>query len=738
MRRAAARLSCWRGVGLCLLAALCNALPAANATATGQTGAEALYASASDLIAREQYTDALTKLRHLQAQYPNFDRVSAVQTRIAVLHETRDAGNAMQPFLQALNLRDSGHVDDAIEELTAITEEHGSSSLHDDALYLSAYVQIMDRYDYAAARTTLTLLHERFPDSAYRDSADYLEAIAREQLGDTIGAREALVTLRERHTALELPLGFRWPVGNVLSRYWFDRANRRLAILDDRLDAASTVSRRQRNAHGVLRLSVNVEGIDMELMLTPSSVTRETGWHNGRLQDLLPPAIGVYSGEVDGVAGSWVRAVLNNDSISGVVSANGKLHRLQPGNLIGTLDYYQPQRRRDTEQTALEQLLQFDMLPPPPAEPVSDSQRRAREIQTNLRVVPMSIVVDNQFDRYYGGAGLATALNQMNVADGIYRQFGLALSLDEAVVFTDAETDPLNLGPTTLESILRNFRDYRLQQRTFFSDSALAYLFSGNPKTDPTLGLAWIDTACRSDGYDVGVTTPGNIGDLLLTHEVGHSLGAPHDTDTTCNTDSGKLMWPNISSNTAPEFSSCSETHVRAARGKFCLLNAVDLALSVSTIGNTIEFLITNPDSALNLDARLVVETGLPDQLQWPAGCRVLTPTSAECALDNLRAGEQRRLSIPQPVDSAGQPVTGHLAPIAVRDIALANNVASLGIVSGDEVAGGAAGDHLPLSTADRDSLSNKGAKKSSAGALGLLLMTGLGLVLVTRRWLTR
>ena len=121
-------------------------------------------------------------------------------------------------------------------------------------------------------------------------------------------------------------------------------------------------------------------------------------------------------------------------------------------------------------------------------------------------------------DRYYAGAGLSTALNSLNIADGIYRQFGIALTLDEAVTF-DNNNDPMNLGPVTLETILRSFRDYRQDYATLFQDSALTYLFSGNPKTDITLGLAWIDTACRVDGYDVGVTTPTGFGDVLLTHD---------------------------------------------------------------------------------------------------------------------------------------------------------------------------------------------------------------------------
>jgi outer membrane protein assembly factor BamD (BamD/ComL family) len=718
----------------CLVALLCIAAwvtGVANAGVGELAGgrgnaADEMYQSALSLIANQQYSDALATLRRLQARHPGFERLNLVQTRIAVLHEAHDAGSALQPFLEALTLRDTGHVDAAVVALAVLLDEHAESSLHDDALYLTAYVQIMDRYDFATARQTLKRLHNEFPDTAYRDSADYLDAIALEQLGDTVAARQALLKLRERHTALSLPMGFRWPTGSVLSRYWFDRADRRLAILDQQVDSASTLRRRRQSVDGRLHIRVNVEGVDMDLVLSPSQLTRETAWRDGHLQDLLPPGLGVYSGHVDGVADSWVRAVMTGNAIAGVVVAHGHRYQLQPGNLIGTLDYYQPRRRVETGQSQLEQLLQLDMLPAPPNKQ-PDFQRRNRSILTDLRLVPVSFVIDSQFDRYYGGTGLATAINQLNVADGIYRQFGLALSLDEAVVFVEGQVDPMDLGPTTVESMLRGFRDYRLQHSTLFSGSALAYLFTGNPKTDATLGLAWINTSCRTDGYDVGVTTPGDIGELLLTHELGHSLGSPHDTDTPCKDDSGKLMWPQISARTVSEFSHCSREYIQESRSKSCFLNAVDLSLSVSLVGSTVEFVITNPDSVLALDARLVVETAVAEQLHWPAGCRALTPTSAECAVDRLAAGEQRVVAMPlQSLTLAGQAVTGHLAPRlnTVRDIQLGNNVASLSTAVNP-------GGHIPLSSEASNALAGGAAasdsrKSSGLAATGWWLLTGL------------
>jgi len=407
----------------------------AHGTVT-QTVASLLYDQALESIEREDYADALTKLRRLQRDYPGYSKLAQAQTRIAVLQESVDAGDSLPVFLNALTLRDEGRIDEALAELDVIAQAFPAGALTDDALYISAYLLVMDRYDFNAARVALQTLEERFPASAYSDSAQYLDAIAMEQLGDTEGARQSLIALRERHTALSLPLNFRWPAGSVLSRYWFDRADRRLAIVEERMATASKVAMQEKD-DGRLRLQVNVEGIDMSLLLVPSPLTRTTVWLDAGLTNQGPPAIGVFDGTVEGVDNSWVRAVLQEDSVSGVVNINGEQKQLTPANpnLMGTLDYYQPRSSKRTLPGAArsdltDSLQGLDALIAPPLEAQTSVAPRSRTLYTDMRAVPVSIVVDSAYDRYYAGAGLANAINNLNVADGVYRQFGLALSFE--------------------------------------------------------------------------------------------------------------------------------------------------------------------------------------------------------------------------------------------------------------------------------------------------------------------
>ena len=732
---------------LCLVCCTLLATAAnAQSRAEGEFVADGLYSRALSQIEDQRYTQALATLRQVQIRFPNYTKIAGVQTRIAVLQESADAGESLRVFLSALTLRDNGNMDAALVSLGTIASADPAGTLTDDALYIMAYLQVMDRYDFAKARISLRTLEERFPDSAYTDSAQYLEAIALEQLGNTTAARTLLMDLRDRHTALNLPLEFRWPKGTVLSRYWFDRADRRLAIVEERITNASRLGSRQKQSDGKLRVSVNVDGIDLQLLLVPSPLTRETQWLDGKLSNQLPPSVGIYDGVVDGIDDSWVRVVLQQSAISGAVYMNGKQHQVRPDNLIGTLDYYQPRARSDdstrTVSSDLADNVQgIDALIAPPPEFQESVQSRSRTVHTDVRAVPVSIVVDSQYNRYYAGAGLIEALNNMNVADGIYRQFGLALVLDEAVTLEDAD-DPMNLGRVTLETILRSFRDYRLQYKTLFANSALTYLFTGNPRSDVTLGLAWIDTACRVDGYDVGVTTPSRFGDVLLTHELGHSLGAQHDTDTECGTNSKSLMWPNISSRTEPEFTSCSQDSILQSHGKQCLINSVDLSLNASSTGTVVNFDIVNPDASLTLDAQLEIETSSPDQVEWPAGCRVQTPTSAMCFIDTIQPASQRTLSLTvnEAFQNSDAPVSGQLSPIGLLELRAADNLATVLVEGGSSSQHLISGGQSPVSsvspsTSDGAVSDSPSAAKSSGAVGGVwLLLGGLGILLRSRR----
>lgn len=713
-----------------VMVALCSALLTTAAYAN-ETEAQAAYDQARNNISRGQFKAALQELRQLQRQYPSFSNISGVKTRIAILHESDIAGSELLGFLRALDSRDSGNADRALIELRLLTQQVPNSPLVDDALYLMAYIQVMERFDYEEARRLLIELVQNTPDTAYLDAADYLNAIALEQSGNTAQAIQQFEALRDRHTGVSLPFGYRVARGNVLSRYWFDRANQRLQILSEQKDNASSLAKRTTVSDEGLLVSVLIGGVEADLVLQASGLTRNTQWRDGRLRDQSPPAVGVYTGYVVGDDESWARVVLSGNDIHGSVRMHGEEYRLHTEDLIGTLDYYQPKHRAGEaikmggSNPDLPMLL--DTLPTPPITPRSHRGSVDKRVSsTDLRVVPLSIVIDSQYNRYYNGEALAYAINTMNVADAIYRPLGLALMLDETVVIdADSQVDPLDIGPNTLESMLRNFRDYRMDKSTLFSDSALVYLFTGNPKTDVTLGLAWIDTACRYDGFDVGVTTPSSFSDVLFTHELGHSLGARHDTETECSGSTGFLMSPRISGNTATSMTACSQSSISNSLNRACFLDALDLSLNLQQVGDSVAIDVHNLDSARTVAAQVNIEVDSSAQVDWPSLCEVTGPGSATCQITNLLPNSVHSLNVA--FMASEQPrLSAQVSTHETVDPTPSNNVVALNMDPISSAPVMVASNDFPQGTNPTSSGSG-----SSGGSVGWVWLAGLAAALL-------
>jgi len=589
-----------------------------------------LYSEALSQIAEARYGDALTKLRSLQRQ---------------------------------------------------LSMQSDDAPLADDALYLKAYIEVMDAYRFDDARATIEQLRSRFADTAYGDSAAYLDAIALEQSGHTGEARLALQVLRERHTAVSLPFGFRWPAGGVMSRYWYERADQRLAILKQYDEKATQLNSRQSAGNGSLVVDVTAEGQQYSLTLHPSPVVKQVQWTNQYLENRLPPSMAVYSGYVNGHANSWARVVIDGQALSGMLSIDGQRLRLQSDQVIGTIDYYKS-GFQSSDKTVQGDALQAPIGPS--ASKQAMQQARSVQQQSSTRLVPISLVVDAAFDSYYGGQGVAQAINNINMADGIYREQGIALAVDQVQTFGDSPpvfTDQSG----TLESLLLSFRDYRMAQKALYSDSALVYLFTGANTVDRTLGLAWIDTLCRSDGYDVGVTTPSNYANILTTHEIGHSLGALHDSETSCAADSGKIMWPRISDRTQDQFSSCSIDQVAIAKSKYCLGDAVDLHLSASIDEAKVKLNVQSRDASMVVAAKVHIET-VGVNLSWPSACVELTPSSADCVVNDVVAGGVFELELTPELLADGISESGLITAQVMSDVydpEQVNNAVSIDLETG-------------------------------------------------------
>ncbi len=692
-----------------LLSAVALGMPGLLAAAT--LDSDPMVASARLAEANRDYSRALDYYRQFLQANPDSTFASQIMTRVSVLQEASrngaDSGSddALAIYLEALNLREARDVDGARAQLATLQAEFPGGYLSDDALYLQGYIAMMDAYQYQEAHTLFRRLKNEYPNSSYIDTALYSEAISLEQLGNTEGATRVFEELRERHTEFSLSImGIRWPKSTYLSRYWYDRANNRLKLLQERDEnAARLLSRSSTDkpeyAEYDAVLDVYASGRQMRLLLRKSRVMSDTSFDSEGEMTLALSNAKYYSGSVEHDSDSWARVMIRGEEIQGIVETDGERIDLEPASMAGTIDYYKPDDGKPQDIEAL-RLQDYVMHPPPDPNAAWDSVLRGvggskgsdHSGEPTLgaavaggvnRLVRMDVYVDSQYNNYYGGDGLLQAMSALNVADGIYRQnFGLALEIGNATVFTDRNSDPMNLGAVTLESTLRKFRDLRLASSTSSPDIALTYLFSGNDNIDEAIGLAWIGAICRNDGFDVGVTTPSSYADLLVTHELGHSLGALHDTDTSCTNERNMLMWPRISQTTNQAFSGCSVNSVSAGVAKSCVLNTIDLSLDVQALGNTgFAAVITNNDASSTAhNASLVLETAAVDLNQLPSGCVEGAAGELLCELNQLPPGSSTQIEFSLAAAAAADSLLARVDAGNGYDVVMENNQAQLSL----------------------------------------------------------
>jgi len=361
------------------------------------------------------------------------------------------------------------------------------------------------------------------------------------------------------------------------------------------------------------RMLFSALGRDWDISLEPRSLLSAAV-----LADIgdreLPRLLG---GRVVGDTRSWVRLARTAERLSGHLFADDTLYRIEPPTPDEGYRLIRVGR---------------DLVP-------SRLRPRARDGAPLVsRAMRIGIVIDSRYDERSDGAGLARALGIMNGVDGLYRdQLGLAVVIDQVRVHDDPESDPMRTRGGTVEEVLTAFRDVRRDDPGLSDDLALVHLFSGHEDPDEVIGLGWIDTVCRLDGYDVSMSTPFPFDTLLSAHEIAHNLGALHDEDPRCavgpdGTIERGVMEERLSGTTTGEFSACSLERLQRTLGADCFVDSLDLALDVrATLGI---------EAAQRLVAVRVVNTdpwrtarAVSTRARFPDGT-VLSDASAGCAVE--------------------------------------------------------------------------------------------------------
>ncbi len=678
--------------------------------------ANSLIETARQFEERGNYRSAVATYQQYLSESPAKSAATRLaRIKLPVLQETIRYGldTEVVPFLAALDARAIGLTDDALDLLQQMINTNAGGHLMDDAIFMSAYVTLMDHYNFAKAGDTLQQLIEEYPDSPYIDTSLYSIAIVNEQQGDVEAAIATLTRLRDRHNSLTIA-GMSWAKDSYLSRFWFERADNRIRHLEEhKKQASQLISIEQAVGNGYqYQAVVQTDGREFTLLLNENQLTTAVSIVNDRGTPIAPADVTTYKGKVQGLDNSWARISIDNGNLRGLIALQNEQIRLRPKTTGGSLADFHPLLLGDIDGN---QAAEQDQVLYPPAlgsltAPGSSSNNLGSldigglESSQNIlpgndrsiksfdigaanngvsKVARIGVVVDSKFNNYFAGRGVDEALSILNSSDGIFRQqIGLALSVAKVILIEDTDIDPMNLGSVTMETMMRNFREYRMDSSEFAAaDIGLATLFSGNKNSDSALGLAWIGSVCRSDGFDVSVVSPYSLAELLSTHEIGHTLGAPHDSDTACASQTSNIMWPFLSSGTQQQFSSCSKDSVQSLMAaSSCHVDAIDLEVAVDQLSDTeVQVSLTNLNASLTASGvQLAVESSVATD-QPPAGCSQSSRAEIDCRVSSLDPYETASFQI-----ELSQPLMGSetfLAQAALQsaiDVEISNNAIEL------------------------------------------------------------
>ncbi|MFN0056845.1 MAG: M12 family metallo-peptidase [Planctomycetota bacterium] len=179
---------------------------------------------------------------------------------------------------------------------------------------------------------------------------------------------------------------------------------------------------------------------------------------------------------------------------------------------------------------------------------------------TLLRVLEIAVDADQEFYARYGAGSVAEIEATLNEVDGIMRaELGVTLSIVSIHTWV-SEPDPYTA--TAASTLLQELRTAWTMSFPEV-DRDVVHLFTGKDLDGSTVGIAYTSVICvTSFAYGLSQDLVSSAYMPLLTaHELGHNLGAGHDTS---GTSPQYVMYPSLSSQVLDEYSDGSTTQILA------------------------------------------------------------------------------------------------------------------------------------------------------------------------------
>ncbi|MEE4172757.1 MAG: M12 family metallo-peptidase [Xanthomonadales bacterium] len=294
-------------------------------------------------------------------------------------------------------------------------------------------------------------------------------------------------------------------------------------------------------------LRLSVEGRDGPLTLVLEDNERLLGRVPASRREVLRDAGNRFlSGTVKGRPGSWARVNWIDGRVSGLIFDGDELLLLDQAEGFSTArgPATDPGATVLLRYADLDTGLLFDhggqMLNAPGGDElkktpgdygsfVQDLRQSVQADGMTLLDMPVTVVVDTQFQDRHGTDSEAIVVGRINFVDGIYaNQLGVGIVLWHYEPLADngplTSTDPSTLLTSQFREFMRSGDGSDIPFR------GLAHLFTRRDLDGNTVGFAYINTLCSPfAGYGINQDlNSSTTSALVFAHELGHNYSANH------------------------------------------------------------------------------------------------------------------------------------------------------------------------------------------------------------------
>ena len=171
----------------------------------------------------------------------------------------------------------------------------------------------------------------------------------------------------------------------------------------------------------------------------------------------------------------------------------------------------------------------------------SDSSTPVSAKAGAVKIIDIATEADYQFFQRFGSSSNAQVASIINAAQVIYEnQLGLRFNIVRQRVRT---TSSQPYTSTDSEALLNQLTS-AVSSGGGLQGEDVVHLFSGKNLDDNVLGIAWLGVLCTTPSLSTGLTqhVSSSLDYIIFAHEVGHNLGAEHDTSLPRS-----LMYPSAS-----------------------------------------------------------------------------------------------------------------------------------------------------------------------------------------------